>query len=64
MDIDLFLCRVIRPQSRENYQVVLKDNGHERSALSAFSLRAGTLGGIDTMIPIKGFEAEGSGKDR
>jgi hypothetical protein len=67
--MDLFLRRVIHPQSRDNYRVVLDDDGEEIEIGSigvqlGVGNTAGWVGGIDFVIPMRSFETDGTGKDR
>jgi hypothetical protein len=67
--MDLFLRRVIHPQSRDNYRVVLKENGDEIEIGSigvqyGLGATAGWKWGIDCVVPMRDVEAEGTGKDR
>jgi hypothetical protein len=62
--MDLFLRRVIHPQSRDNYRVVVKDGGDEIEVGSIGVRFDGWSWGIDTAIPMRDVEAEGTGIDR
>jgi hypothetical protein len=62
--MDLFLRKVIHPQAYDNYRVVLKEDGTEIEIGSIGRQFAGWVWGIDTVIPTRGEETEGSGKDR
>jgi hypothetical protein len=66
---DLYLRKVIHPQARDNYRVILKIDEDE--------FEVGSIGvtfytevepiwtwGIDTVIPMREIESEGEGKDR
>jgi hypothetical protein len=64
----LYLRKVIHPQARDNYRVVLKDDGLEFEIGSIRSQHGNGATefwawGID-IIPMWEAEAEGSGKDR
>jgi|SRR5882672_954920 len=65
---NLYLRKVIHPQAKDNYRVVLKQDGTE--------VEIGSIGttfhrttmptwrwGIDTVIPMRELESEGSGLD-
>jgi hypothetical protein len=69
--MDLFLCRVRHPQSRDNYRVIAKVDGDE------IGIEIGSIGiqygrgttaswvwGVDFVIPMRSFETEGTGLDR
>jgi hypothetical protein len=62
--MDLFLRREIHPQSRDNYRVVLKEDGDEIEIGSIGVQFDGWAWGIDTVVPMREVEAEGTGKDR
>jgi len=67
--MNLFLRKVNHPQAHDNYRVVAKDDGPEIEIGSiGVRLGAGTsegwVWGIDTVIPMRDVESEGSGKDR
>jgi hypothetical protein len=61
--MDLFLRKVIHPQAHDNYRVVVRDGGE---------IEIGSIGvqfdgwawGIDTAIPMREAEIQGTGKDR
>ena len=62
--MELFLRKVIHPQeARDNYRVIVKDDGE---------IEVGSIGeqfdgwhwGIDSIVPMREEDAEGSGKDR
>jgi hypothetical protein len=62
--MDLFLRKVIHAQAHDNYRVVLKDDGDEIEIGSIGVQFEGWSWGIDTAIPMKETEAQGTGKDR
>jgi hypothetical protein len=65
----LYLRRIIHPQARDNYRVILKADGEEIE-IGSVGLKHGTGAswfwswGIDTAIPMRDVESEGTGKDR
>jgi hypothetical protein len=62
--MDLFLRKVIHTAARDNYRVVVKDDGLEIEVGSIGVQFDGWAWGIDTVIPMRELESEGSGKDR
>jgi len=67
--MDLYLRRVIHPQAIDNYRVVLKNGGDEIEVGSigiqhAAGARSYWTWGIDTVAPMPGLEAQGTGQDR
>ena len=67
--MDLYLRRVIHPQAIDNYRVILKDNGEEFEVGSigiqhGAGARTFWKWAIDTVVPMRGFEAQGTGADR
>jgi hypothetical protein len=62
--MDLFLRKVIHPQAHDNYRVVLKEDGTEIEIGSIGVQFDGWSWGIDTTIPMRDADAEGTGKDR
>src|SRR5882672_6914363 len=67
--MDLYLRKVIHPQAKDNYRVVLKQDGTEveiGSIGTAFHRTAMPTWrwGIDTVIPMREIESEGIGLDR
>jgi hypothetical protein len=67
--MDLYLRKVIHPQAVENYRVILRDGGEEIEVGSigvqhAAGARSFWKWGIDTVVPIPGLEAQGTGQDR
>ena len=68
--MDLYLRKIHHPQARDNYRVMLKHDGDE--------IEIGSIGvqhqsnstkhvwhwGIDTVIPMRDIESEGTGTDR
>jgi len=61
--MDLLLRKVIYPQAHDNYRVVVRD-GDEIEIGSIGVQFDGWAWGIDTAIPMKETEAQGTGKDR
>jgi hypothetical protein len=61
---DLFLRKVIHPQAADNYRVILKDDGTEIEIGSIGVQFDGWTWGIDTAIPMRQLETEGTGKNR
>lgn len=67
---DLYLRKVTgHPQARDNYRVILKDHGEEIELGSIgiqnlIGARQGWRWGIDTVVPMRDFESQGSGQDR
>jgi hypothetical protein len=67
--MDLLLRRVSRPQSKDNYRVVARVEGDEVE-IGSIGVQYGTRAsvdwfwGIDTVLPMRQHEAEGSGADR
>jgi len=67
---DLYLRKVTgHPQARDNYRVILKDHGEEieLGSIGIQNLTEGRRGwrwGIDTVVPMRDFESQGSGQDR
>ena len=67
--MDLFLRKIIYPQPHDDYRVVLKDDGLEIE-IGSIGIRygSGTTQGwtwaIDTIIPVRDTEAEGTGSNR
>ena len=62
--MDLFLRKVIHPQARDNYRVILKDDGLEIEVGSIGVQFDGWHWGIDNLVPMSEADGEGSGKDR
>jgi hypothetical protein len=62
--MELFLRKIIHPQAHDNYRVILKDNGAEIELGSIGVQFDGWVWGIDSVIPMRELETEGSGKDR
>jgi hypothetical protein len=67
--MDLFLRKVIHPYADSNYRVLLKEDGIEIELGSigiqyATGTEEGWVWGIDTVIPMRELEGQGSGKDR
>jgi hypothetical protein len=62
--MDLFLRKVIHPQARDNYRVILKDDGVEIEVGSIGVQFYGWHWGIDNIIPMLGAETDGVGRDR
>jgi hypothetical protein len=67
--MDLYLRKVIHPQARDNYRVLLKDDGLEIE-IGSLGIQHGSAGaehwvcGIDTAIPMREAEAQDRGTDR
>jgi hypothetical protein len=61
--MDLFLRKVIHPYADSNYRVVVRD-GDEIEIGSIGVQFDGWTWGIDTVVPMREVEAEGTGKDR
>ena len=67
--MDLYLRKVIHPQARDNYRVILKDDGQEIE-IGSIGIQQGSAGSehwtwaIDNVIPMREAEAQGRGKDR
>jgi hypothetical protein len=59
--MDLFLRKVIHPQAHDNYRVVVRD-GDEIEIGSIGIQFDGWAWGIDTAIPMKEVEAQGTGR--
>jgi hypothetical protein len=67
--IDLFLRQVRHPQARDNYRVIAKVDGDEIEIGSVgvrlgAGIAEGWTWGIDTVVVMRSFETEGTGKDR
>jgi hypothetical protein len=62
--MDLFLRKVIHPQARDNYRVILKNDGLEIEVGSIGVQFDGWHWGIDSVIPMRELETEGTGADR
>jgi hypothetical protein len=62
--LDLYLRKVVHPQARDNYRVVLKDDGLEIVVGSIGVQFDGWHWGIDSIVPMREEDGEGSGKDR
>jgi hypothetical protein len=58
--MDLFLRKVIHPQAHDNYRVLFKDDGVEIEVGSIGIQFDGWAWGIDTAIPMKETEAQGT----
>lgn len=67
--MDLFLRKVIHPQARDNYRVIIKDEGRDIE-IGSIGIQQGSAGtvywawGIDTVVPMRGIIADGRGADR
>jgi hypothetical protein len=62
--MDLFLRKVIHPHADDRYRVILKD-GSEEIQLGSIGVQFGTWHrGIDSVIPMRELETEGTGTDR
>ena len=63
--MDLYLRKVIHPQAADNYRVILKDDDATEIEIGSIGVQFdGWAWGIDTAIPMKEIEAQGTGKDR
>jgi len=68
--MDLYLRKVIHPQAQENYRLILKDDDGQEIEIGSIGIqhaaRAYTFWqwAIDTVLPIGGLEARGTGRDR
>ena len=62
--MDLSLCKVNHPQAHDNYRVVLRADGDEIEMGSIGIQFEAWVWGIDTAVPMRDVEAEGTGKDR
>jgi len=60
----LFLRKVIHPQAHDNYRVIVKDGGAEIEVGSIGIQHEGWVWGIDSVIPMRELDTEGSDKDR
>jgi hypothetical protein len=63
--MNLYLRKVIHPQARDNYCVILKLDGDEFE-IGSIGVQFGTAWawGIDTVIPMRALETQGEGRDR
>jgi hypothetical protein len=61
--MDLFLRKVIHSTARDNCRVIVRD-GDEIEIGSIGVQFDGWTWGIDTVVPMREVEAEGTGKDR
>lgn len=67
--MDLYLRKVIHPQARDNYRVLLKTEDDELEIGSiGIKFAAGAdyfwAWAIDTVIPMRAYQTSGRGKDR
>jgi hypothetical protein len=62
--MDLFLRRVRHPQVRDSYRVVAEVDGAKIEIGSIGASFDGWTWGIDTAVPMREVEAEGTGIDR
>jgi hypothetical protein len=62
--MELFLRKVIHPQAHNNYRVILKDEDVEIELGSIGVQFDGWHWGIDSIVPMREEDGEGSGKDR
>lgn len=67
--MDLYLRKVDHPQARDNFRVILKIDETEYEIGSIGPARTAEVDlvwqwGIDTVIPMRAINTEGSGKDR
>ena len=67
--MDLYLHKVIHPQAPENYRVILKDDDCQEIEIGSIGIqhaaRVHVLAvAIDTVVPMRGLEARGIGRDR
>lgn len=66
---DLYLRKVIHPQASDNYRVIFKYEGEDIEVgsigiQSLTGLEEGWRWGIDTVVPMRDVQSEGSGQDR
>ena len=63
--MDLYLRKVIHPQAHDNYRVILKlDEGEFEIGSMGIQHGGVWAWGIDTVIPMRAYEAQGEGRDR
>src|SRR5258708_22024522 len=67
--MDLFVRTLNHPQVRDGFHVVIKVDGEEMEVGSigvrhGVGTAEGWVWGIDTVVPMRDVEAEGTGKDR
>lgn len=68
--MNLVLRKVIHPQARDNYRVILKDHDGIEIEIGSIGIQHGSGGsvfwawGIDTVVPMRDVGAQGRGKDR
>src|SRR5215472_18597902 len=63
--MDLYLRKVVHPQAHDNYRVILKLDEGEFEIGSIGIQHGGVWAlGIDTVIPMRAYEAQGAGRDR
>src|ERR1700741_320201 len=61
--------QVVHPQAQDNYRVILKDDGLELE-IGSIGIQHGSgategwVWAIDTVIPMREIDAQGTGKDR
>jgi hypothetical protein len=67
--MDLYLREVVHPQAHDNFRVILKDDGLEVE-IGSIGIQHGSgatetwVWAIDTVIPMREGDAQGTGKDR
>jgi hypothetical protein len=62
--MNLFLRKVIHPHADDRYRVILKDDGDDIQ-LGSIGVQFGVWRwGIDSVIPMRELETEGTGTDR
>ena len=68
--MDLYLRKVIHPQAQENYRVILKDDDCQEIEIGSIGIQHAAGGrtlwrwAIDTVLPMRGLEPRGTGRDR
>ena len=62
--MELFLRKIIHPEARNNYRVIVKNDDVEIEVGSIGVQFDGWHWGIDCIVPMREEDAEGSGKDR
>jgi hypothetical protein len=68
--MDLFLRKVIHSQARDNYRVILKDDGGLEVEVGSIGIQHGSGGSvfwawaIDTVLPMRDITARGRGNGR
>ena len=63
--MNLYLRKVVHTQAHDNYRVILKlDEGEFEIGSIGIQHGAAWAWGIDTVIPMRAYEAQGEGSDR